>query len=65
MFYEDFDVKFSLHVMAGKARLRSKLCPVTKNNDTEAAILKGCKMTDEEMFAFDPTEKMSYGIGSE
>ena len=45
MFYEDFNVRFTLHVMAGKARLRSKLSPLTKKNDTQAAILKGCKMT--------------------
>ena len=58
-------MKFTLHVMAGKARLRSKLCPVSDKNDTEKAILKGCVMTDEEMFAVDPEEKMSYGIGTE
>lgn len=58
MYYEDFDVKFTLHVMAGKARLRSKLCPLSKKNDTEKAILKGCTMTKEELLAEDPEEKL-------
>ena len=65
MFYEDFNVKFTLHVMAGKARLRSKLCPLTKKNDTMSAILKGCTMTDEEMFMVDPEEEVKVHIGSE
>ena len=61
---KDIEVKFFLHVMLGKARLRAKLCSV-KPNDKKDHYLKTCFYTLDEMQAYDPNEKIEYDIGSE
>jgi hypothetical protein len=50
--------------MTGIARLRAKLCEVSEF-DNDAAILKKCNMTKEDLLEEDPLEKIMTHIGSE
>ena len=50
--------------MAGRARLKAKLCPV-KFSDKYADFKENCTFTTEEMLAEDPNERVEAHVGSE
>ena len=61
---ENVDLKFTMHVMFGKARLRAKVCAI-QPDDTLNSFKDSCTFTQEEMLAEDPEEQIQQHIGAE